>query len=64
MFVVREYNISLIYLSDSSKMIYKICKEVKLVSNLLANSKAELKIIFDLSEKLLIKLSIFNTYFY
>ena len=54
---------SLIYLSESSNIMYNTWNDVVFVSYLLAKLNAELNIIFDLSESSLIKLSILKTYF-
>ena len=62
-FEVKILNISLKYISESSNVIYDIWNDVAFVSNLLTRLNAELKIIFDLSESSLIKLSILKTYF-
>ena len=62
-FEVKILNISLKYISEYSNVIYNIWNDVAFVSNLLTRLNAELKIIFDLSESSLIKLSILKTYF-
>ena len=59
-FEVKVPSISLIYFSDSSNIMYNIWNDVAFVSYLLAKLNAELNIIFDLSESLLVKLSITN----
>ena len=62
-FEVRADSISLIYWSESFKIMYNIWKDVTFVSYLLAKLNAELNINFDLSENSLIELSILKTYF-